>query len=117
MSGAIAVKWSIICRGARSVMPDFEMLLERFYLSVLHSGDVAVDVGAHSGRHTLPMLRAVAPRGRVSAFEPLPAAREELQRRVDNEPAANGRVTVHPFALSDHEGVEEFVVAVDLPGY
>jgi FkbM family methyltransferase len=98
-------------------MPDFELLLERFFLSILHPGDTAVDVGAHTGRHTMPMLRAVAPNGRVFAVEPLPVAREELRRRLRTEPGSRTHVTIYPFALSDHEATEEFVFAVDLPGY
>lgn len=95
-------------------MVDYEQLLENFYNAVLRPGDVAIDAGAHTGRHTLPMIRAVAPDGRVFAFEPLPAARLHLEQAVAGE---HPRVVVYPYALADREGVDEFVVALDLPGY
>ena len=98
-------------------MPDYEALLERFYLSILSPGNTAIDVGAHTGRHTLPMLRAVAPDGKVHAFEPLPDARRQLEQDVLADPVRTRLATISSCALSDHEGTEEFVCAVDLPGY
>ncbi len=94
-------------------MPDYEQLLEEFYRTLLKPGDVAIDAGAHVGRHTVPIARAVAPGGQVFAFEPLPSARTQLEQAV----AGNAAVTVQPFALADREGEDEFVVAVDLPAY
>lgn len=40
------------------------------------------DIGAHIGLVTLPMSRAVAPEGRVYAFEPAPANRSFLTRHL-----------------------------------
>jgi FkbM family methyltransferase len=95
-------------------MPDYEQLLEHFYCSLLKAGDVAIDAGAHTGRHTLPIARAVAPGGRVFAFEPLPLARAQLDHSIASGAAG---VSVYPYALADREGEDEFVVAVDLPAY
>jgi FkbM family methyltransferase len=97
----------------RCKVPDYEQLLEEFYRMLLSPGDVAIDVGAHVGRHTLPMSEAVSPGGRIVAFEPLHFVREDLERAVGD----NKDVSVQPFALADREGEEEFVVAVDLPAY
>ena len=94
-------------------MPDYEQLLENFYRHLLRPGDVAIDAGAHVGRHTVPIARAVAPGGTVFAFEPLPFAREALENAV----AGNAAVVVQPYALADRDGEDEFVVAVDLPAY
>jgi FkbM family methyltransferase len=95
---------------------DYESLLERTYRAVLRPGDTAVDIGAHDGRHTLPMLDAVAPDGRVLAFEPLPACRGTLRRALAAH--AHGRgVEVREEAISDGRGRRSFVVAVDVPGY
>jgi FkbM family methyltransferase len=96
------------------LMPDFEQLLENFYRTFLKPGDVAIDCGAHTGRHTLPIARAVAPGGRVFAFEPLPLARAELDAAVA---AGASEIFVYPYALADREGEDDFVVAVDMPGY
>jgi FkbM family methyltransferase len=95
-------------------MPDYERLLELFYCSFLRPGNLAVDVGAHTGRHAIPIARAVAPGGRVIAYEPLPLASQLLQQTVDTEGVD---VTVRPFALGDRDGRHEFVFAVDLPAY
>ena len=40
--------------------------------SFLRDGDVAIDVGAHTGDSTIPMALAVGPRGSVFALEPNP---------------------------------------------
>lgn len=92
---------------------DYEQLLEQFYRTLLRPGDVAIDAGAHTGRHTVPIAQLIAPGGKVFAFEPLPFARAELERVT----ARDVGVVVQPFALSDQEGEDEFVVAVDMPGY
>ena len=95
-------------------MKDYEMLLESFYLSLLRAGDLAIDVGAHVGRHTVPMARAVAPGGHVFAFEPLPWALPQLRKAIAD---AAVDATVRPYALGNHEGSEVFVSALDLPAY
>lgn len=58
--------------------PDYERMLERFYCQVLQNGDIAVDVGAHIGRHTFPMASSIGTRGLVYAFEPLPVQFKNL---------------------------------------
>lgn len=50
----------------------FEKTIEEVYTVVLKPGDLTVDVGAHTGKHTLPMIAAVGPAGEVVAFEPIP---------------------------------------------
>jgi FkbM family methyltransferase len=50
---------------------QFEDVITAIYSSVLQQGDIAVDCGAHTGKHTLPMAKCVAPTGRVFAFEPI----------------------------------------------
>ena len=101
-------------RKANAIVLDYEQLLENFYRSLLRPGDVAIDVGAHTGRHTLPIACAVAPGGRVFAFEPLPFARAQLGEAVATDVP---QVSVYPFALADRDAEDEFVVAVDLPAY
>lgn len=57
---------------------------------LLKPGDVAMDIGAHSGDSTLPIALAVGPAGLVLAFEPNPyafhvlAANAGLNRRLTN---------------------------------
>jgi len=40
------------------------------FRSVLRPGDIALDIGANLGAHTIPMARLVGPTGFVFAFEP-----------------------------------------------
>lgn len=63
---------------------------------------VAVDAGAFIGRHSLAYARAVGPRGRVVAIEPLPANFRLLLENVE----LNGysHVTCIPYALGSEEG-------------
>jgi FkbM family methyltransferase len=55
-----------------SVFGAYEPEVLRLFAEILHPGDVAVDVGANIGHHTLFMARAVGPTGKVYAFEPAP---------------------------------------------
>src|SRR6516165_8333277 len=61
---------------------DYERLLQEAYEAFLSPGDIVVDVGAHLGRHTVPLSRCVSPGGQVFAVEPLPACRERLQQTL-----------------------------------
>jgi FkbM family methyltransferase len=57
-------------------------------------GDVAFDIGANIGAHTLGLARAVGPNGRVFAFEPTDFAFEKLERNL----ALNPALADHTFA-------------------
>jgi FkbM family methyltransferase len=97
---------------------DYESILQALYEAILAPGDVAVDVGAHKGRHTFPMARRVGPGGKVHAFEPLPACQEAFARRLAGDLRALApRIVLRPFALGDRSGESEFVVARDALGY
>jgi FkbM family methyltransferase len=96
---------------------DYEAVVESFYRRILKPGDIAIDVGANVGRHTLPLAQAVAPTGRVYAFEPLEDCRQEIYGKLDSEPELKGVVELSPFALADYSGKSQFVVAVDLPSF
>ena len=99
-------------------MVDYEARVQAIYESLLRPGDVAVDVGAHMGRHLIPMARCVAPTGRILAFEPLPMCRESLAVAFDREWADLWPVvTIHGCALGDRSGQTEFVVAREAIGY
>ena len=93
---------------------DFEAIIRRVYQAVLKPGDVAVDIGAHVGDHTLPMARAVAPGGRVIAFEPVTPVRKEMKRRIAREPFyVSESVKVHDCAIGEHDEKRYFCLAVD----
>jgi len=97
---------------------DFESLVQATYECILTSGDIAIDVGAHVGRHTIPMAKKVFPHGRVFAFEPLPMCREKLREQIaEHHGELSNLITTYPYALSDYHGEAEFVVAIDALAY
>jgi FkbM family methyltransferase len=102
------------------VIPDYEGMLEAVYRKALRPGDVVIDVGAHVGRHALPMAKAVGQTGRVFAFEPLPFAYTRLMAAIEHEKArseALAPVSAYQLALGEEEGESEFVYVPDFPEY
>lgn len=61
---------------------DYASHEKRFVEGLVTEGDVVLDIGANIGDYSLGFARACGPRGRVYAFEPLPAAFAKLQRNV-----------------------------------
>ncbi len=51
--------------------------------SVLKEGDVALDIGANVGIHTILMAKCVGDTGKVIAFEPLESIRKRLTKNLD----------------------------------
>lgn len=95
---------------------DYEALLRRFYTGLLHPGDVAIDIGAFKGTHTMPMADAIrGPGGALHAFEANPGMAADLRPGL----AWPGRehVTLHECAVAAVDGEADYVVAVDAPGY
>jgi FkbM family methyltransferase len=79
------------------------------FLSVVERGDVVFDVGANAGYYTLLFSHLVGRRGRVHAFEPIPATFAGLTASL----ACEGRfdnVALNDCALGDREGVLPFFV-------
>jgi FkbM family methyltransferase len=101
-----------VALAARSMQTDgFEQRLQHLYSGWLRDGDVAIDVGAHVGRHAIPMAACVGRSGRVLAFEPNPGIFPVLQSRLSALGLAN--VSTLDAALSDSAGEADFVIAVD----
>lgn len=93
---------------------DYESILQHFYSVMLREGDIAVDVGAHVGRHTLPMANRVGATGKVIAFEPLPHLCDRLAGVISASGCLN--IELHNIALSRETGQAEFVHVEDAPG-
>jgi FkbM family methyltransferase len=93
---------------------DYEGRLNLFYESLLSIGDTAIDIGAHSGRHTIPMAMKVGSTGKVIAFEPQPLIREKLKENIAAARLQN-TVCIECCALGNYEGNVDFTIAVDLP--
>ena len=73
----------------------------------LRPGDVAVDIGAHTGDTTIPMALAVGPSGLVLALEPNPYVFPILEQNAALNP---GKISVVPlpFAAMRVDGQYEF---------
>lgn len=93
--------------------PDhYEMLLAQRYRSFLDPGDTVIDIGAHSGRHTVQLAEAVGPSGKVFAFEPLPEMFPVLEHHCEPYPWIKTEQTA-----IGAEGTDiEFVRATDALG-
>ena len=92
---------------------SFEDKLERFYSRLDLTGGNVIDVGAHTGRHAIPIAKLIGDKGVLLAFEPIPKIREVLGRNLQ---AANlNNVVIYPFALSRESRVAEFNFIPNLP--
>lgn len=90
---------------------DYEAITRDVYEAVLRPGDIAIDVGAHHGLHTLPMARCVAPYGRVYAVEPLPDCRDAIVANLlSNDASLLNVLTLLAPALYDCNGTATFHV-------
>jgi FkbM family methyltransferase len=97
---------------------DYEIIVQKVYESILESGDNAVDIGAHLGRHTIPIAKKIAPNGKVYAIEPLPMCKSILLNIINNDPCKLTEIiTLYPYALSNYEAESDFIVVKDDPGY
>lgn len=73
---------------------------------LLKPGDRVLDVGANMGYYTVLFADWVGPEGEVFAVEPHPSNLALLERNTADF-RETGRVTVLPYAFSDHDGSEK----------
>jgi FkbM family methyltransferase len=73
----------------------------------LHEGDVAIDIGAHTGDSTMPMALAAGPSGTVFALEPNPYVFRILALNATLNPRST-RIIPLMFAAMPDEGEVEF---------
>ncbi len=76
---------------------------------VVAPGDVALDIGANMGIHTVLLAKLIGPRGKLFAFEPNRTLLPPLRRTVDGLP----NTSLHTCALSDQAGQSAFFVPAD----
>ena len=79
----------------------FERGTQKQYGQILKAGDVALDIGANIGAHTLPIARCVGPSGHVHAFEPTVFAFAKLEANIARNPELGERITAGQTLLSD----------------
>jgi FkbM family methyltransferase len=95
--------------------PDrFELTIREVYCSILAEGGVALDLGAHTGKHTLPMGRAVGARGRIYAFEPIKEKFAALVNNIQN--SALLQITPINVCCLDENKIVNFVYLPSDPG-
>ena len=82
----------------------FEPGTVKAYERLVRPGGVALDIGANIGAHTLPLARAVGPKGKVYAFEPTGFAMEKLKRNLALNPELERRVVCVQAMLIDRKG-------------
>lgn len=92
----------------------FEFTIRDIYTFVLKEGGVAFDIGAHTGKHTLPMSVSVAERGSVYAFEPICEKFIVLQNKI----VQGGILNCHLFncCCSDVNSIVDFTYLPETPG-
>jgi FkbM family methyltransferase len=84
----------------------YEVEKRRVFEATIQENTVVFDIGAHVGFYTLLASTLVGPRGKVVAFEPLPANLQLLQHHLRLNHIDN--VTVVDAAVSDRSGVALF---------
>ena len=95
----------------------FEAIIQSLYSILLSPGDVAFDLGACTGLHTVPLGQVVGPRGSVLAFEPLPDCRVRLEKNLKDK-GVLGQVQIKSVALSKQRGTATFfAVGGDVVGH
>lgn len=94
------IGWSVHFFG--SYEPEVQAQITRW----LGPGEVAIDVGANVGWHTLLMAARVGPGGHVYAFEPNATTRERLGRAVEENRLPQVRIDSR--AVTDRAGTMGF---------
>ncbi len=80
--------------------------MQRLLKSLLHPGDIVVDVGANIGYNTLYAAQCVGPNGRVYAIEPAQDNLALLYANLFANPLTN--VWVLPYAAGGHRALKPF---------
>lgn len=76
---------------------------EKVLKTILHRGDVVVDVGAFIGEESLLAAKLVGPKGKVYAFEPSPT---HIKRLADNIRRNNtDNIEIIKYAVSNKKGI------------
>lgn len=99
----------ILLMYARATSEGLEPGTRRVLKTSLRPGDIALDVGASLGMHTIAMASAVGPTGHLHAFEAEPRLKPVLDRTL----ATNGmhHVSLHACAAGSEDGEARFNVA------
>lgn len=75
----------------------------------VRSGDTVFDIGANIGLHTVLLSKLVGPSGKLFVFEP----NAELLKPLRDTVSKLRNAALHPFALSDTNGISNLFVVED----
>lgn len=92
----------------------FEQALNHLYKAVLKHGDGAIDVGAHTGKHSVPMSHAIGATGKLWSFEPIPNRVPRLTANLTEAGLSN--FTVYPYCVGDKAQAVNFTYLPGKPG-
>ncbi len=84
------------------LLGGFERQTQRHYARLVKPGDIALDIGANIGAHSLPLARLVGPQGQVYAFEPTDFAYRKLISNMTLNPDLAACVTAAQIMLAAH---------------
>lgn len=97
---------------------EYERQVRRCYEAILKPGDVAVDVGAYEGKHTVALGFATAPNGRVYAAEPNGGIHEVLLGRLERSKLFGVKFEMFAGCISNENlGDVSFSVVPDKVGW
>jgi FkbM family methyltransferase len=98
--------------GLNIVRGSFEKDELAFMRSVLHRGDIALDVGAHIGYFAIQMAAIVGSQGQVHAFEPLESNADLLERSIAENRFLD-RIVMHRGAAGATTGTATLTYAAE----
>lgn len=95
---------------------EFEPELGSCYRKTLRDGATVLDIGANIGAHTLPLAKAVGPRGKVVAVEATEYAVHKLRRNLQLNPELAARTRcMHSILVADSKQPTEQAIASSWP--
>ena len=92
---------------------DYEAKLETFYTQLPLTGEIVVDVGAHTGCHAVPLFKLVGMDGICYAFEPVPIVRQALAANIAS--LALNNIVIFPVALGEANRLANFNFIPNIP--
>jgi FkbM family methyltransferase len=102
---------SLVAQSGRMDVDVGGLPTHEFIRPYLKAGSTAIDVGAHIGTHTVTMMQALGPQGRVYAFEPHPDIFPVLKHNVKKQSLDSQSVAqcvTLPYAAGSNRGLVQF---------
>lgn len=88
---------------------NYDDFFSKYLSKVDMKGKEVYDIGAHIGYSALYFAKLVGPTGHVTTFEPNPYNIERIKMIFDRNKDLSSRITIKEVAVSNKNGVENFV--------